>query len=135
MDLYIQSPIRLHGAVLNSLSTGTILPYFHSFLISPLALPARLFSPPRSNYSPELPLLEHPVCWIRRSQRNISLPSSGLKQSSACGMLFEDVLFVILFGIENERELPPKRRAFYQLNNGINHKTVFFILICIFPTG
>jgi hypothetical protein len=26
MDLYIHSPIRLHGVVLNSLSTGTILP-------------------------------------------------------------------------------------------------------------
>jgi hypothetical protein len=26
MDLYIHSPIRLHGIVLNTLSTGTILP-------------------------------------------------------------------------------------------------------------
>jgi hypothetical protein len=27
VDLYIHSPIRLHGVVLNSLSTGTTLPY------------------------------------------------------------------------------------------------------------
>jgi hypothetical protein len=27
VDLYIHSPIRLHGIVLNSLSTGTALPY------------------------------------------------------------------------------------------------------------
>jgi hypothetical protein len=27
VDLYIYSPIRLHGVVLNSLSTGTTLPY------------------------------------------------------------------------------------------------------------
>jgi hypothetical protein len=26
VDLYIHSPIRLHGAMLNELSTGTILP-------------------------------------------------------------------------------------------------------------
>jgi hypothetical protein len=30
MDLYIQSPIRLHGVVLNSLSTGTALPFILS---------------------------------------------------------------------------------------------------------
>jgi hypothetical protein len=28
VDLYIHSPIRLHGVVLNSLSTGTTLPYY-----------------------------------------------------------------------------------------------------------
>jgi hypothetical protein len=27
MDLYIHSPIRLHGVVLNKLSTGTTLPF------------------------------------------------------------------------------------------------------------
>jgi hypothetical protein len=27
MDLYIHSPIRLHGVVLNQLSTGVILPF------------------------------------------------------------------------------------------------------------
>jgi hypothetical protein len=29
LDLYIHSPISLHGVVLNSLSTGTSLPFFH----------------------------------------------------------------------------------------------------------
>jgi hypothetical protein len=29
VDLYIHSPIRLHGVVLNSLSTGTTLPYLY----------------------------------------------------------------------------------------------------------
>jgi hypothetical protein len=36
VDLYIHSHIRLHGVVLNSLSTGTTLPYIdsigHSFV-------------------------------------------------------------------------------------------------------
>jgi hypothetical protein len=27
MELYLHSPMRLHGIVLNQLSTGTILPY------------------------------------------------------------------------------------------------------------
>jgi hypothetical protein len=31
VDLYIHSPIRLHGVVLNSLSTGTTLPFFLTF--------------------------------------------------------------------------------------------------------
>jgi hypothetical protein len=29
MDLYIHSPIRLHGVMLNYLSTGTTLPYLY----------------------------------------------------------------------------------------------------------
>jgi hypothetical protein len=31
MDLYIHSPIRLHGVVLTSLSTGTTLPLPHLY--------------------------------------------------------------------------------------------------------
>jgi hypothetical protein len=34
VDLYIHSPIRLHGVVLNSLSTGTTLPLPYSNPIS-----------------------------------------------------------------------------------------------------
>jgi hypothetical protein len=30
VDLYIHTPIRLHGVVLNELSTGTNLPYLNS---------------------------------------------------------------------------------------------------------
>jgi hypothetical protein len=29
VDLYIHSPIRLHGVMLNQLSTGTTLPFFY----------------------------------------------------------------------------------------------------------
>jgi hypothetical protein len=32
VDLYIRSPIRLHGVVLNSLSTGTTLTFLSLFL-------------------------------------------------------------------------------------------------------
>jgi hypothetical protein len=38
MDLYFHSPIRLHGKVLNKLSTETILIFFYSFKIATLAL-------------------------------------------------------------------------------------------------
>jgi hypothetical protein len=31
VDLYIHSPIRLHGVMLNWLSTGTTLPYLYLF--------------------------------------------------------------------------------------------------------
>jgi hypothetical protein len=31
MDLYIDSPVCLHGAVMNYLSTGTTLPFYQYF--------------------------------------------------------------------------------------------------------
>jgi hypothetical protein len=34
MDLYIHSPIRLHGVVLNYLSTGTTLPFYTRYDVS-----------------------------------------------------------------------------------------------------
>jgi hypothetical protein len=33
VDLYIHSPLRLHGVVLNELSTGTTLPHQSGFLL------------------------------------------------------------------------------------------------------
>jgi hypothetical protein len=34
LELYIHSPIRLHGVVLNSLRTGTNLPFLHFAIIN-----------------------------------------------------------------------------------------------------
>jgi hypothetical protein len=34
VDLYIHSSIRLHGVMLNLLSTGTTLPFLHILLLS-----------------------------------------------------------------------------------------------------
>jgi hypothetical protein len=39
VDLYIYSPIRLHGVVLNSLSTGTTLPFTLHFICMTIASP------------------------------------------------------------------------------------------------
>jgi hypothetical protein len=46
VDLYIHSPIRLHGVVLNYLRTGTTLPFTFTFIImalQPFAGPWPLF--------------------------------------------------------------------------------------------
>jgi hypothetical protein len=32
-DLYLHSPIRLHGVVLNKLNTGTILPFYRAVFV------------------------------------------------------------------------------------------------------
>jgi hypothetical protein len=52
MDLYNDSPIRLHGAVLNLLSTGTTLPFIYLVFIVLSSFCLRCCFPNAANKSP-----------------------------------------------------------------------------------